>query len=65
MIKTLLLTLGICLLSVSANAKGAGKGGGPGGHPPSEMKELLKKYDKNKDGKLDEGERASMTKTAT
>lgn len=64
MIKTLSLTFGICLLTLCANAKDEGKGkgkGGRGGQPSPEMKELMKKYDKNSDGKLDEGERASIS----
>lgn len=38
------------------DGKGAGKGAGKGGMP-----EFLKKYDTNKDGRLDEGERAKVS----
>jgi len=36
--------------------------GGPGAGPPRPPKELLDKYDLNKDGKLDEKERAALQK---
>jgi hypothetical protein len=60
MIKTLAITLGILAMAIPANAhgKGRGKGGGRrGGQPPAE---LVAKYDKNGDGKLDEAERAAV-----
>ena len=64
--KTLLTTFGIALLAVAANAEPPAKGEGkgkvpPGGRPPEEVIEIIKKYDKNGDKKLDETERAAVT----
>ena len=66
--KTLLTVFGLGLLAVAVNAeppakgKGDAKGkGGPGGRPPAEVIEIMKKYDKNGDRKLDEAERAAIT----
>lgn len=59
MIKTLAITLGILAMASPADAHGKGKGKGKrGGQPPAE---LIAKYDKNADGKLDEAERAAVS----
>lgn len=69
MIKTLTVVLGILAMAIPANAdekgKGKGKGDGKRGEPTAEQKaardEIIKKYDKNGDGKLDEQERAAVS----
>jgi hypothetical protein len=64
MLKTLIPILAISALALTANAedapkgKGEGKGKGKRGEVPAE---LLKKYDKNGDGKLDDQERAAIS----
>lgn len=62
--KTLVTILGIAALVITVNAEDAakgkegGKGKGKRGEPSAEM---IKKYDKNGDGKLDEAERATIS----
>lgn len=65
MIKTLAITLGILAMAIPANANPKGKGAGKRGEPTPEQKaaraELVAKYDKNGDGKLDKPERAAVS----
>jgi hypothetical protein len=65
MIKTLAITLGILAMAIPANANPNGKGTGKRGEPTAEQKaaraELVAKYDKNGDGKLDKPERAAVS----
>lgn len=62
--KTLVTVLGIAALVFTVNAedaakgKGGGKGKGKRGEPSAEM---IEKYDKNGDGKLDSQERGAIS----
>ncbi len=58
--KLLALTLGLCLLSGLVSQ--AAEGDKPEGKPDAAARraEMIKKYDKNKDGKLDDEEKAAM-----
>jgi hypothetical protein len=64
MIKTLTVLVLASALTTSANAGPGGKGKGNGnlGHRAQGHAALLQKYDANKDGKLDEKERAAISK---
>ena len=47
---------------LAAFRKRLGEGRGDSGRSGQTREELMKRYDKNKDGKLDEGERAALRK---
>lgn len=61
MIKTLTVLVLASALTITANAGPGGKGKGKRGHRGQVPAELLQKYDKNNDGKLDEQERAAVS----
>ena len=61
MIKTLTALVLASALTITANANPAGKGKGKRGQRGQVPAELLQKYDKNSDGKLDEQERAAVS----
>jgi hypothetical protein len=58
-----LILVAVALLCVTAFTVQAGdkKGKAPKKELTPEQKQLMDKYDANKDGKLDEGEKAAMT----
>lgn len=58
MIKALTILLGLLAMTATADAHG---GKGKGGRQPDAPADLLAKYDKNRDGKLDEAELATLT----
>jgi len=61
MLRVLALTLGLsCALVLTARAAD-GEKKAPTEEQKAARKELLEKYDKNKDGKLDRDERGAMT----
>jgi hypothetical protein len=65
MLRILAITLGLCC-AVVFTTRGADGDAKPEKKGPTEeqkaiRKELMEKYDKNKDGKLDKEERAAMT----
>lgn len=57
--KLLLIAVGVCLSGVLVQAAEGGKEGGKG---EGGRAKLLEKYDKNKDGKLDESEKEALKK---
>jgi hypothetical protein len=61
MIKTLTVLVLAGALTITANAGPGGKGKGKRGQRGAVPAELLTKYDKNNDGKLDEQERAAVS----
>jgi hypothetical protein len=64
MIKTMAITLGILAMANLAIANPKGKGAGKRGATPEQKAaraELVAKYDKNGDGKLDKAERAAVS----
>jgi hypothetical protein len=61
MIKTLTVLVLASALTITANAGPGGKGKGKRGQRGQVPAELLQKYDKNNDGKLDEQERAAVS----
>ncbi len=61
MIKTLTVLVLASALTITANAAPGGKGKGKRGQRGQVPAELLQKYDKNNDGKLDEQERAAVS----
>jgi hypothetical protein len=65
MLKALMIALGVCTLVLTANAADDAKSKKQPPPMTEEQKavnnEMLKKYDKNKDGKLDGEERKAMT----
>jgi len=62
MLRVLAVTLGLCA-AVVFSARGADGDAKPakGDDQKAARKELIEKYDKNKDGKLDKDERAAMS----
>ena len=56
--KTLVIAVSLCLAGVVFAADGEKKGA----KPETPRDEMLKKYDKNKDGKLDQSEREAWRK---
>jgi len=61
--KLLVTLLGFaCALALTVNAAEKKKDQKLTENQKKEQKELLEKYDSNKDGKIDKGERAKMTK---
>ncbi len=52
----------VCGLALTANAAQGGKKHQPTDEQKAVQKEMLEKYDANKDGKLDKDEKAKMSK---
>ena len=57
--KAITITLAVCLLAGIASISRADEDGKKKGDKGTRRAELIKKYDKNGDGKLDESERAA------
>ena len=58
--KLVMMALGVCLIAGFTTLARAADGGDKKADRETRRAEMLKKYDKNGDGKLDDSERAAM-----